>query len=61
MHSGLEDTAVSLQDTEEVARQMKDAAVIKQFGTHYAYLENLDQTCAIINEFIKPAKTLKKM
>lgn len=59
--AGIEDTAVALQDTEEVARQMKDAAVIKQFGTHYAYLENLDQTCAIINEFIKPAKTLKKM
>ena len=59
--AGIEDTAVSLQDTELVASQMKDAAVIKQFGTHYAYLENLDQTCAIINEFIKPVKTLKKM
>ena len=56
---GVDDTAVSLEDTYAVANQMKDAAVIKQFGTHYAYLENIDQTCAVINEFINPM-TLKK-
>ena len=33
----------------------------KQYGTHYAYLENLDQTCAVINEFINPVKLTKKM
>ena len=59
--AGIEDTAVSLGDTYNVANQMKDAAVIKQYGTHYAYLENIDQTCMIINEFIHPRKLTKKM
>lgn len=59
--AGIEDTAVSLGDTYAAINQMKDAAVIKQYGTHYAYLENLDQTCAVINEFINPVKLTKKM
>ena len=58
--AGTKDTAVSLDDTYEVALQMKDAAVIEQHGTHYAYLENIDQTCVIINEFINPKILTKK-
>ena len=59
--AGKYDTAVSLEDTYEVANQMKDAAVIEQIGSHYSYIENIMQTCAVINEFITPAKSLRKM
>ncbi|MBE6158441.1 MAG: alpha/beta hydrolase [Firmicutes bacterium] len=58
--AGTKDTAVSLNDTHSVIDQMKDAAVIEQDGTHYAYLENIYQTVAIINEFLTPQKTLKR-
>ena len=60
LFAGTNDTAVSLEDTKEVASKMKDAAVIVLNGTHYAYLENLDQTCAVINEFINPKILTKK-
>jgi pimeloyl-ACP methyl ester carboxylesterase len=61
LFAGTHDTAVSLEDTYKIAEQMNNAAVIELNGTHYAYLENLNQTCIIINEFINPSKQLKKM
>lgn len=60
LFAGTNDTAVSLEDTKQVASQMQDAAVIELIGTHYAYIENLTQTCAIINEFITPSSITKK-
>jgi len=61
LFAGIDDTAVSLQDTYEAANQMQDAAVIELNGTHYAYLENLEQISIIINEFISPSHIIKKM
>ena len=52
--AGSNDTAVSIEDAYTQAEAMQDAAVIEQQGTHYAYLENINQTVAIINEFLTP-------
>ncbi len=50
--AGTKDTAVSLSDTYYAISKMKNGAVIEQDGTHYAYIQNLYQTCATINEFV---------
>ena len=57
--AGLNDTAVNIEDTYIQANSMLNAAVIEQNGTHYAYLENIDQTAIVINEFIRPQKHSK--
>ena len=35
---------------------MIDAALITLPGTHYAYIENLDRVCLILNEFLMEGK-----
>ena len=51
---GTNDTAVPIEDAYELEKLIPDAAVIPYEGcTHYAYLERLNQTTSIINNFIK--------
>ncbi len=50
---GSKDKEVPLSNAYEMEKLIKDSAVIVyENGTHYAYLENLDQTINIINSFI---------
>lgn len=58
--AGSKDTAVSIEDAYVQANAMSDAAVIEQQGTHYAYLENINQTVTIINEFLTPSYVKKR-
>ena len=58
--AGSKDTAVSIEDAYVQANAMPDAAVIEQQGTHYAYLENINQTVTIINEFLTPSYVKKR-
>ena len=51
---GTNDAAVPIEDAYELENLIKDAAVIPYEGcTHYAYLERLNQTVSIIQNFIK--------
>ncbi len=57
---GSEDTEVSLEDARELESLIKDSALIVYDGySHYAYLENLNQTIAILNSFLDPDKESK--
>ena len=58
--AGTQDTAVSIEDAYIQAHSMINAAVVEQQGTHYAYLENINQTVLIINEFLTPKISLKR-
>lgn len=49
---GDNDTEAPLYLAEKAEKQMKDAALIVLPGTHYAYLENLDQVIRILNSFL---------
>lgn len=49
---GNNDTEAPVNDAKELEKIMIDAALITLPGTHYAYLENLQQVVAILNEFI---------
>ena len=50
---GTNDTAVSINDAEELEKLIPNAGLVKYEGcTHYAYLERLDQTIRVINSFI---------
>ena len=48
---GDNDTEAPLQDAKELERIMIDAALIVLPGSHYAYLENLQQVVNILNNF----------
>ena len=51
------DNEVSIESAYELEKLMYDAAVIPYEGcTHYAYLERLDQTINILNNFLKEGK-----
>ncbi|MBE6158058.1 MAG: alpha/beta hydrolase [Firmicutes bacterium] len=50
------DTEAPLSDAKELEKIMIDAALITLPGTHYAYIENLDRVCLILNEFLKEGK-----
>lgn len=49
---GDNDTEAPLYLAQKLEKQMKDAALIVLPGTHYAYLENLDQVIRILNSFL---------
>lgn len=49
---GDRDGEASLEDAKELEQMMIDAALIVLSGTHYAYLENLNQVVNILNSFI---------
>ena len=50
---GTKDEEVPLEQAYEIEKLIKDSAVIEYENcTHYAYLENLDKTINIINNFI---------
>lgn len=49
---GQDDTAAPVSDAKELEQIMNDAALIVLPGTHYAYLENLNQVVNILNSFI---------
>ena len=54
---GSEDTEVPLDEAKYIENAIKDCGLIVYEGcTHYAYLERLDQTVNIINEFLKDVK-----
>jgi pimeloyl-ACP methyl ester carboxylesterase len=51
---GTNDTTVDISNAYEIEKLVKDCAVIPYEGrTHFAYLENLQQTINIIDSFIK--------
>lgn len=51
---GDNDTAVSIEDAKELEKLIDDSGLVIYEGcTHYAYLERLDQTIRVLNEFIK--------
>ena len=49
---GQDDTEAPVSDAKELEQIMNDAALIVLPGTHYAYLENLNQVVNILNSFI---------
>lgn len=49
---GDNDTEAPLEDAKELESIMIDAALIVLPGTHYAYLENLNQVISILNSFL---------
>lgn len=54
---GSNDTEVPLPEAKVIESQIKDCGLIVYEGcTHYAYLERLDQTVNILNEFLKDVK-----
>jgi pimeloyl-ACP methyl ester carboxylesterase len=54
---GTEDTAVKLEDAKYAESIMKDAGLVIFEGcTHYAYLERLDQTKKVLNNFLESDK-----
>lgn len=54
---GSEDSEVPLDEAKYIKDVIKDCGLIIYDGcTHYAYLERLDQTVNIINEFLKDVK-----
>ena len=48
---GQDDTEAPVSDAKELEQIMNDAALIVLPGTHYAYLENLNQVVNILNSF----------
>ena len=50
------DTEAPLSDAKELEKIMLDAALIVLPGTHYAYIENLDRVCLILDEFFKEVR-----
>lgn len=51
---GTEDTAVKLEDAKYAESIMKDAGLVVYEGcTHYAYLERINQTINVLNNFLK--------
>ena len=50
------DTEAPLSDAKELEKIMCDAALIVLPGTHYAYIENLDRVCLILDEFFKEVR-----
>jgi pimeloyl-ACP methyl ester carboxylesterase len=63
--AGRYDTAVPLDISQKAIEEMQkagvDAAIIIQDGDHYAYLQNLYQTCGAINYLIHPKKSRKRV
>jgi pimeloyl-ACP methyl ester carboxylesterase len=56
---GEKDTATPLVDGQVMAKKMRDAAlIVKNGGTHYAFLEFLPDFLAITDSFLKPEKGL---
>jgi pimeloyl-ACP methyl ester carboxylesterase len=54
---GSEDTAVKLEDAKYAESIMKDAGLVVYEGcTHYAYLERIDQTINVLNNFLESDK-----
>lgn len=54
---GSNDTEVPLEEAKYIESKIRDSGLIVYEGcTHYAYLERLDQTVNIINEFLKDVK-----
>jgi pimeloyl-ACP methyl ester carboxylesterase len=54
---GSNDTEVPLSEAKIIESTIKDCGLIVYDGcTHYAYLERIDQTINIINEFLKDVK-----
>ena len=49
---GENDTEAPLKDAKDLEKIMIDAALIVLPGTHYAYLENLNQVISILNNFL---------
>lgn len=49
---GDQDTEAPVDDAKDLEKIMMDAALIVLPGTHYAYLENLNQIIQILNNFI---------
>lgn len=49
---GLSDAAVSLDEAKQLDAIILNSALITLNGTHYAYLENLNQVINILNNFI---------
>lgn len=50
---GVLDTDVPIKEAEDLEKLISDAGLIKYEGTHhYAYLENLNQTIAILHNFL---------
>ena len=50
---GTEDTAVKYSDAVELEKLIPDCGLVTYEGcTHYAYLENLNQTISVLNNFI---------
>lgn len=49
---GENDTEAPVEDAKELEGVMVDAALIVLPGTHYAYIENLEQVVNILNNFI---------
>ncbi|HHT37896.1 MAG TPA: alpha/beta hydrolase [Mollicutes bacterium] len=54
---GSEDTEVPVEEAKVIENTINDCGLIIYEGcTHYAYLERIDQTVNIINEFLKDVK-----
>ena len=50
------DEEAPVSDAKELEKIMIDAALIILPGTHYAYIENIDRVCLILEEFFKGGK-----
>ncbi len=51
---GTADTATPLSDAEEMEKLIPDAGLVKYVGgSHFAYLENIQNVNAVLNEFFK--------
>ena len=48
---GTSDTEAPIEEARELEKLLKDGALIELTGTHYAYLENLDQVTNILYNF----------
>lgn len=50
---GDQDTEAPVEEAKLLEKLLKDGALIILPGTHYAYLENLNQVVNIINKFME--------
>ena len=50
---GENDEAVPVSEAKELEKTIKDSALIVLPGTHYCYLENLNEVSNLINKFLK--------
>lgn len=48
---GTNDTEAPIEDARELEKLLSDGALIELSGTHYAYIENLDQVTNILYNF----------